>query len=221
MGMAYFYLGDLDGAEYYHNRMVNGVTEPSRSLVRLVCVNKFLKQKFNGKPCRSSSPEQSTGSMSTPEEQSRYEERLARLFVNDPERRAEMLYADVRHNTKSDEETPRITPVAAAVSYVESCAVEDLPSPRRSYGARGDDDSCRGRGPRTAGRKKDGAASLPVSPQRAREMDIEEVLGSYRHQQSARAVMAKLKQITADKTVLRGRDMGDRTRGWSTSRGTE
>ncbi len=31
IGMAYYYLGDLDAAQYYHNRMADGVTEAANS----------------------------------------------------------------------------------------------------------------------------------------------------------------------------------------------
>jgi len=38
MGMAYFYLNDLDGAKFYHKRMTNGITEPIDSLQRKFCL---------------------------------------------------------------------------------------------------------------------------------------------------------------------------------------
>ena len=37
IGMAYYYLGDLDRAKYYHERMINNVIEPINSLQRIFC----------------------------------------------------------------------------------------------------------------------------------------------------------------------------------------
>ena len=46
IGMAYYYMGNLDSAKYYHNRMVNQVIEPSNSLQFTYCVStEELKKK--------------------------------------------------------------------------------------------------------------------------------------------------------------------------------
>eukprot|EP00826_Nyctotherus_ovalis_P004920 TRINITY_DN11092_c0_g1_i4.p1 TRINITY_DN11092_c0_g1~~TRINITY_DN11092_c0_g1_i4.p1 ORF type:complete len:139 (+),score=34.95 TRINITY_DN11092_c0_g1_i4:606-1022(+) len=39
MGMAYYYMGNLDYAKYYHARMTNQVIEPSSSLQKIYCIS--------------------------------------------------------------------------------------------------------------------------------------------------------------------------------------
>jgi tetratricopeptide (TPR) repeat protein len=118
MGMAYYYLSDLDGAEYYHQRMADKTIEPKDSFNRLACIENEERKLRRIQLEKDGVVGHAGTSNST----------FLPLVAKDPEERAQLLYREYKVSTGTDE-TPRIVltdPLAA-------CDPIELPSPRKSY----------------------------------------------------------------------------------------
>ncbi len=117
IGMAYFYLGDLEGAEYYHRRMINGVVEPCTSFCRLAYTS-------SGEPKKKS--QTALGRNDRKTARPTLAPYLATLEGGALEK-SNLLAAEIRLCTVRDE-----TPKVVRHSPAECCTSRDLPSPRKS-----------------------------------------------------------------------------------------
>ncbi len=116
IGMAYYYLGDLEGAQYYHKRMADGVVEPINSTQRVYCISNEATRKSQAMLQRSGLI---THRMST--------EQLLALTASSAGDKGDLLYAECKLATE-DDETPRIVQNEPLLG----CKDIDLPSPRRN-----------------------------------------------------------------------------------------
>ena len=128
LGICYFYKGDLEGADYYHNRMVGGQVETEASVVRKLCMSQnacrtqlkkvekeqsgFLRMDIDFSDLINSTPRDYNGRISYEEIKKRKDE-IQNLFKID----------------KDGVETPRLE----AGTPISDMSASSLPSPRCIY----------------------------------------------------------------------------------------
>jgi hypothetical protein len=111
MGMAYYYLGNLDCAKHYHMRMTNKMLEPSTSLQKLYCISNEETNKQKHKL------------QSSVRNKFEFNSHVTSAATSEDEK-INMIFRQFIISTEGDE-TPRLVR-HESVRYMKN---EDLPSP--------------------------------------------------------------------------------------------
>lgn len=172
MGMAYYYMGDLEGAQYYHERMINGVIEENNSICKINCVDGEDKLRKKVIQDRESCNPQRIYNISG----------YLPFLASTAEEKAKLLYAEYKIGTKKND-----TPKFALDNPVQVVNAIDLPSPRKSKIMSS-----------ISGGNRDNIADFNKNEKKV-EKGHKNSLMLFRLKQNKRSILAKLARFTSAK----------------------
>jgi len=176
IGLAYFYMGDLDGAEYYHGRMINGIIEPINSPTRIRCIGKLKKSKKKLASAAIQRKQQDTNLKYT---------QILQMFNLSNSEKADLLFGEIKLN-EGELETPRVT----AITATDQTSKNELPSPRQSRKL--------GTDPLMLAKINQEKIQQEIAPKKTN--------GLWLKKQQQRAIIAKLQQISQNRVFFSNMD---------------